>query len=339
MDTQLPLYVKWLLDKNHYAHPVDVVELIQTHISYVVVAGQYVYKFKKPADFGFLDFTSLAKRKYFCEEELRLNRRLCPAIYLQTIALCGCPSGFCWEEGGEPVEYAVKMRRLSEEKMMGRVIARGELKKSDITRIVETLMPFYELAERSDRVRQYGDVRAVTKTIHDNFAETQSFAGTNALPEKRFRQIRKYTERFLAKDKVFADRVRHDKVCECHGDLHSANICLEDEVAIFDCIEFNESLRCTDIAADLAFLAMDLDYHGLYDYRDLFIDSYLERSGDEGLIQMLPFYMCYRAYVRGKIGLLTSVAEQVPENEREKAEESAKRYFQLAEEYGGQLEC
>lgn len=338
MDAQLPLYVKWLLDKHHYAHPVDAVELIQTHISYVVVAGQYVYKFKKPAAFGFLDFTSLAKRKYFCEEELRLNRRLCPAIYLQTIALCDCESGFCWEDGGKPVEYAVKMRRLSEEKMMGRVIARDELKEDDIIRIVDKLMPFYQLAERSGRVQQYGDVRAVTKTIHDNFNETQSFAGTNALPAKRFRQIRKCAERFLANGKIFAERVRGGKVCECHGDLHSANICLEDEVAIFDCIEFNESLRCTDIAADLAFLAMDLDYHNLSEYRDLLINSYLERSGDDGLIQMLPFYMCYRAYVRGKIGLLTSVADQLPENEREKAEQSAKKYFQLAEEYGGQLE-
>lgn len=337
MEAILPEYVQWLLDEKNYPHPVEYVELIQTHISYVILAGDFVYKFKKPVDFRFLNFTSLDRRKFYCEEELRLNRRLCPKIYLDTVAVCKGAGGFAWDRAGQPVEYAVKMRRLAEDRMMGRVIARGELQQGDILRITDKLIPFYETADRSGRVRGYGDVGAVARTIQDNFRETRPFAGGNVLPEGRFNSIRRYATRFLEKEQLFVDRANEDKICEGHGDLHSGNICLEDEVAIFDCIEFNESLRCTDIAADLAFLAMDLDYHGLRSYRDIFIDSYIERSGDRGMKRMLAFYMCYRAYVRGKIGLLTSADNKVAEDVRTRAEESARRYFRLSEEYGEQF--
>lgn len=338
MTAKLPAYVQWLMDKANYPHQAESVELIQTHISYVLIAGQYVYKFKKPAYFEFLDFTSLAKRKFYCEEELRLNRRLCPKIYLQTITLHRCKGGFSWGEGEAPEEYAVKMRRLSEEKMMGRVIARGELQKKDILRIIEKLIPFYGLADRSARVKHFGEVEAVSKNIHDNFTETRPYVGGSVLPKRRFAKIERLTARFLKKSELFAQRIQHNKVCECHGDLHSGNICLEEDVAIFDCIEFNESLRCIDVAADLAFMAMDLDYHGLRDFRDLFINKYIEMSEDEELLHMLAFYMCYRAYVRGKIGLLTSVDEHVSTEARTAAERSAKSYFMLAEEYGEQLD-
>ncbi len=339
MDALLPDYVQWLMDKENYPHQVESVELIQTHISYIVLAGAYVYKFKKPVDFGFLDFTSLEKRKYFCNEELRLNRRLCPNVYLRTVELGKCCDDFCWGEGDEPIEYAVQMRRLKEDRMMGRLIARGQLQKADIVRIADVLIPFYERAGRSDRVKQFGDVRVVSRTIQENFMETRQFVGGVALPENRFKKIQRIALRFLGKEQIFAQRVRLNKICECHGDLHSGNICLEQEVAIFDCIEFNERLRCTDIAADLAFMAMDLDYHSLHDYSDLFINSYLERSEDEKLMDVLAFYMCYRAYVRGKIGLLTSADSHVSAETRKNAEESAKKYFMLAEEYGEQIEC
>jgi len=155
------------------------------------------------------------------------------------------------------------------------------------------------------------------------------------LSKGRFIRIKNYAENFLKKREIFERRVAEGRVRDCHGDLHSANICLTDEIAIFDCIEFNEGLRCTDIAADLAFLAMDLDFHNLRDLSNFFVDRYISCSGDDGLREMLNFYKCYRAYVRGKIGLLTAADNGVGRAEKSMALKMAQHYFQLAEEYTG----
>lgn len=334
--SRLPDYIQYLLEKCCYPHSARRVELVQTHISYIVLADDFVYKWKKPVNFGFLDFSTLEKRKYFCAEEFRLNLRLCPDIYLGVVRITRNGMQLSLEGRGEPVEYGVKMKRLPEERMMNKVIAAGRLKKHHLEQVINILATFYASLDALRGFEDYGGVKAVSKTIHDNFAETSRFVGGKALSTDRFLRIRQFTEHFLSNEDLFQQRVNSGRVRECHGDLHSGNICLTDRVTIFDCIEFSERLRCTDIAADVAFLAMDLDFHNLHELSDFFIHRFIERTEDEELSKVLNFYKCYRAYVRGKIGLLTAADPGVEEHVAACSLRDAERYFRLAEQYGAQ---
>ncbi len=338
-NSMLPEYVKHLLVPESYSHQVGTVELVQTHISFVLLAGDYVYKWKKPVDFGFVDFSSLAKRKFFCEQELVLNRRLCPQIYLETVRLCRDGHSFRLNGDGEIVEYGLLMARMPEAGMMNRVIAAGRLRREHLARIVDILVPFYRRAEQGEEVRQNGIASAVARTIMNNFAQTERFVGTPPLSSRQYARIKQCAGAFLQEEALFAERVGGGWIRDCHGDLYSGNICLADDmnIYIFDCIEFNNSLRFIDIAADVAFLAMDLDFHGLPALSEFFIARFIERSGDAGLPKVLDFYKCYRAYVRGKVSLLAAVDPAMGKGVAETALRTAGRYFQLAEEYAEKL--
>lgn len=335
MDTsQLPGYIKFLLDGSVYPHPVDGVELLQTHISYITIAGDFVYKWKKPADFGFLDFTSLKKRKFYCEEEIRLNRRLCSDVYLDTVAVTRQGHKYQLAGKGDVVEYGVKMRRLPEALMMGRVIKKGKLIRDHLDRIIKVLVAFYQKADCGDCSFNYGNPDAIAKLVNDNFYETRRFAGSESISRQQFNTIRAYSAAFLTQRELFQKRVEAGRIRECHGDLHSGNICLTENIDIFDCIEFNESLRYVDVASDVAFLAMDLDFHRLGDLSDYFIARFIEKSGDQGIMEVLDFYKCYRAYVRGKIYLLTAAEPEVDNYSKIQAMQKATKYFTLSERYG-----
>lgn len=338
-NSKLPEYVKHLLVPTSYPHPVGTVELLQTHISFVLLAGDYVYKWKKPVDFGFVDFSSLAKRKFFCEQELVLNRRLCPEIYLETVRLCRDGQSFRLNGDGEVVEYGLLMARMPEARMMNKVIAAGRLDKEHLARIVDILVPFYQRAEQGEEVRQNGMASAVARTIMDNFAQTERFVGTPPLSPRQYARIKQSAGSFLQRQELFAERVEGGWIRDCHGDLYSGNICLADatNIYIFDCIEFNNHLRFIDIGADVAFLAMDLDFHDLPDLSEFFITRFIERSGDAGLPKVLDFYKCYRAYVRGKVSLLAAVDPTMGKGAAETALHTAGRYFQLAGEYAEKL--
>jgi uncharacterized protein len=335
----LPEFIEHLLLPRAYPHPVSKVELVQTHISYVILAGDYVYKWKKPVDFGFVDFSSLAKRKYFCEREVFLNRRLCPEIYLETLWLSRKRSSFSWKGDGEIIEYGVKMVRMPEEGMLNRVIAAGRLRLEHLSSIVDILVPFYRQADEGQEIRKNGKVEAVARTIANNFVQTKRFVGRGPLSSERFARIKRGTDSFLRREELFAERIGAGCIRDCHGDLYSSNVCLADngKIHIFDCLEFNDNLRFIDTCADVAFLAMDLDFHGLSSFSDFFINRYIERSGDEGLRKVLDFYKCYRAYVRGKVSLLTAADPAMGGAAAEGWSHTAGRYFQLAEEYAGRL--
>lgn len=332
--TSLPDYIQALLENNTCFQETGDVEVVQTHVSYILLVGERVYKFKKSVDFGFLNFTSLHQRKHFCEEEVRLNRRLCPDVYLGRVTVTFEGGGYRLDGQGEPVEYGVKMVRLPEHRMMCRVIAAKELHETDLRHIVDILVPFYEQAASDKGVLHYGRPEAVRKTLFDSFDETQRYIGGVALSHARFTAIHNYVTDFFRKEQLFNERMTAGRIRECHGDLHSGNICLTPNVSIFDCLEFNKGLRCTDIAADIAFLAMDLDFNELYGLSDYFVNYFVECSGDEGLSMMLNFYKCYRAYVRGKINLLTAVAPGIDADSADAALIAADRYFHLAEQYG-----
>ncbi len=329
----LPAYIKWLLRECIYPHDTNEIRLIQTHISFVILAGEYVYKWKKPVDFGFLNFSTLAKRKFFCQKELELNRRLCPGIYLDLVSLNSVGYSYALDGSGDIVEYGVKMVRMPEHRMMNRVIESSQLKKGDIDRIVNTLIPFYERVEREEAIKEFGSSRAVAVNVMGNFHLTKRFVGSDLLHRSQFERIKKYSLTILAKESLFERRIAAGKIHDCHGDLHSANICLADEVYIFDCIEFNDSLRFSDVAADVAFLAMDLDFHGLEDLSTYFLKSFIRQSDDSQMYEVINFYMCYRAFVRGKICLLTVNDPGVDGQTKRRCSQQAVKYFSLAAHY------
>lgn len=334
----MPSFVDSLKQPAAYPHGAGEIILRQTHISYVFLAGPYAYKIKKPVDFGFLNFTTLAKRKYYCEEELRLNRRLCPDIYLDVVPIKWTGRGYVvGGKFGEPVEFAVKMARMPEERMMNNLIAAGNLPPAMIARIVDVLVPFYQAADAGPEISKAGSPAAVGENFRENFRQTERFIGGPALRKGQFATIRAYMEAFLNQADIFRQRREEGRIRDGHGDLHSANICLSDRVYIFDCIEFNPRLRYGDVAGDVAFLAMDLDFHGLTGLAAGFIDAFVRRSRDNSLRDVLDLYKCYRAYVRGKIGLFTAHAPEVDALTRAAALDRAGRYFKLAERYAGGL--
>ncbi len=329
----LPPFIRHLLKPSSYPHPVAEVQLVQTHISYVLLAGDFVYKIKKPVDFGFLDFTTLEKRKFFCEQELLLNRRLCPSLYLGVVSINRDGGDLGLNGPGEAIEYAVKMARMPEDRMMSRIIAAGKLTPHMLDRIVDILVPFYEKAAGGPEIQKFGTAKAVSVNVLENFEQTESFVGCEALSRKQFDAISRYARNFLAKELLFDKRIADSRIRDCHGDLYSANICLAEQIYIYDCIEFNQRFRYCDVASDVAFLAMDLDFHGLKDLSGHFIDTFRTASGDQGLVAMLNFYKCYRAFVRGKIGLFTAHAPEVDEATRKRSLDQAGTYFLLAERY------
>ncbi|HSR36509.1 MAG TPA: hypothetical protein VLL73_04940 [Desulfurivibrionaceae bacterium] len=333
-ETTLPPFVRHLLKPESYPHPAAEIKLVQTHISYVFLAGDFVYKFKKPVNFGFLDFTTLEKRKHFCEQELVLNRRLCPDLYLGIVPVNEQGGALSLSGPGEPVEYGVKMARMPEAGMMANFIASGKLDRAMIDRIVAMLVPFYQQADGGPEIQKFGTAQAVSVNVLENFEQTQGFIGCPSLSQQQFDTISSYAKGVLAQEARFNERIAAGRIRDCHGDLYSANICFDEEkVHIFDCIEFNQRFRYCDVASDVAFLAMDLDFHGMTDLSRSFIDSFVAQSGDAGLVGMLNFYKCYRAYVRGKINLFTAHAPEVDAATKAKCFEMAGKYFTLAERY------
>lgn len=331
--SQLPPFIQTLLGNEVYPHPVSGVKLIQTHISYVLLAGDFVYKIKKPVNFGFLDFTTLEKRQYFCEEELRLNRRLCPTLYREVVAITQDGPEIRLNGKGQAIEYCVKMERMPSDRMMGVIIKNRQLTPAMLEGIVDILVPFYQGAEGGDSIKEFGSAQAVSVNVLENFDQTSSFIGCPALSQAQFDQISSYSKEVLARTTLFQQRIDAGKIRDCHGDLYSANICLADQTFIYDCIEFNQRFRYSDVASDVAFLAMDLDFHRLPELSTHFIDTFVKKANDPGLRAMLNFYKCYRAYVRGKIGLFTAHAPEVDAETKSVCLAQAKQYFELATQY------
>lgn len=313
-------------------HPREV-KLIETHISLLFLTGKYVYKVKKPVDFGFLDFTSLEKRKFFCGQEVRLNRRLSPSIYLGVITVTKEDHQMKLDGNGELVEYAVKMKQIPEEFLMDKLLEKNQVTPKMIEAISEKLVKFYSAAETSVLIKSYAKPERVKQDTDENFEQTEKYIGTT-IPKEVHERVKGRTNDFFGKrEKIFYQRIASDRIRDCHGDLRLEHIFWGDEIAIFDCIEFNERFRYTDVAADIGFLAMDLDYHGRQDLSEHLIHAFVVESDDQGLVEVLDFYKCYRAYVRGKVESFRLDDPHIPESEKKEAVKRAQRYFDLANQY------
>ena len=337
--THYPEWLSAMKEPSFYPHSPGEVKLLQTHLSWVFLAGPLVYKVKKPVDFGFLDFTTLEKRKFFCNEEIRLNKRLCPEIYIGTAAINRNENGtFCLNGPGEVVEWAVEMKRMPDNGLMSALIQRDEITQEDILGIERLLVPFYQEARAPQEKLYLGGLETVRENCEENFDQIKDFVG-KALSEEENSQIISYTRGFMAENEsLFSKRQENGWIVEGHGDLYSANICFDrsrDKIYIFDCIEFNERFRYGDVAVDVAFLAMDLDFLGLCDLSSYFASVFKEDMADPDHESLLVFYKCYRAVVRGKIGCFTWASPGVDEATRKNSLEQAKRYFRLAFRYAG----
>lgn len=326
-------YLAALLDPAAYDEPTAAVRLVQTHVSFLFLTDRFVYKVKKPVDFGFLNFTTLDRRRFYCEEEVRLNRRLCPDMYLGVIEIRESPDGIRFDGRGEVIDYAVKMKRLPAERMLDRLLAEGAVGESDIRAIARTIGEFHLGAERSREIDSYGSLEVVRRNWTENFVQAADFV-SRTLGEADLRLVRSWVERFLEERAgLFAERVAGGFVRDCDGDIHSENICLADRVYIFDCIEFNARFRFSDTAADLAFLLMDLEYRGRRDLADVLLREYLAVTGDEAMAGVLDFYRVYRAFVRGKVESFRLNDPQIGAADKDAARATARRHFRLARGY------
>ncbi len=334
-----PRLIDSMMQNNFYPHNPQTVELVQTHISWVFIAGDYVYKIKKPMNFGFLDFSTLEKRKFYCEEELRLNKRLAPSIYLDVVSIKQDGRGQLTAGGeGNVVEYAVLMKKLPLDKMLKILLAQGKADAETLDAVAAKIAAFHQDAQTGGAIDEMGSIQTIRHNQEENFAQTEKYINLTA-PSYQYLFIKNYVEQFLnAKRLLLEKRVAEHKIRDCHGDLHLEHICIAQDIIIFDCIEFNERFRFADVAAEVAFLTMDLDYNGYTRQAQDFERSYLKYTGDADMTKLLNFYRCYYAYVRGKVISFRLDQKEIPDPERAEIKQTASKYFDLAYTYAARLE-
>jgi hypothetical protein len=314
-----------------YPHAADRIELRETHISLVALAGEFVYKIKKPLDLGFLDFTSLEKRLYYCRQEVALNRRLSRDVYLDVVAITR-DGHYRLQGSGPVVEYAVKMRRLPDAAAMGRMLTAGRLEEAAVTALAQRLARFYAEARQDGETAAVGAWTTVRHNCEENFAQLEPHAGA-VIDRRRFDIVRAATRAFLYRRKALFDRrIADGHIRDGHGDLRSDHVYFhQNEIQVIDCIEFNDRFRFGDVAADLAFLAMDLDFIGFPATADAFLAAYVATTGDGDLYTLIDFYKCYRAMVRLKVDCFR--LEQVGPAQRPPLAQEIRRFEEMAYGY------
>ena len=318
---------------DFYPHPVSKIEKRETHISIVFLTGQYVYKIKKPVDLGFLDFTTLEKRRYFCRQEVDLNRRLASDVYLGIIPITVENNRYQLAGPGKPVEYAVKMRQLSDDLCMRKLLRRDKIDASQIQQLARTLVAFYQKAAVDVSKIEIGRWDTVCANCEENFSQTKKFTGI-FLDERMSEIIQRATQSFLLKRrKLFEDRIVKNKIRDCHGDLRVGHVYFADGIKIIDCVEFNDRFRYTDTACDLAFLAMDLDFEGFPEIERQLLQSFARYADDPDVFVLIDFYKCYRAVVRVKVNCLRLDAGDLGEYERNCLLRETNTYLELAYRY------
>ena len=329
-------YLQLLLKPKFWGKNVKKVSLIQTHTSWVFLTGKYAYKVKKPVFFGFLDYTSLAAREYFCQEEFRINQILAPDIYYGVIPIIKQGSKIklsSKKDSYQVLDYAIKMRELPQETIMTNCLKAGKINYSDVGEIARIIADFHNKSASKPDFHKYGGTEIIKYNWDENFAQTEPFIGIT-ISKKTFNEIRQRVEYFmLNSESVFQKRVHDGKIKQCHGDLHSRNIFVAEKVYIFDCLEFNPRFAVSDIASEIAFFVMDLEFYKHKELADFFIARYLHYTNDWELLKVLDFYKCYRAYVRGKVTGFNLNDRGMTKSDKNQAKIMAKEYFALADKY------
>jgi hypothetical protein len=331
---ELPPLIGVMLRPGWYEHAVERCELVETHISWVILTGQYAYKVKKPVDLGFLDFSTLEKRRFYCEEELRLNRRLAPAIYLEVVPITGTPQQPVLGGRGEVIEYAVKMAQFPQPAQLDRMLESGQLEPFHMDAFANMIADFHRQAAKSVAADSYGEPAQVWQPMAENFTQIRGYIADARQLESLARLERWSGEAFARLAPLLARRKAGGFVRECHGDMHLRNLAWIDNAPLaFDGIEFNPNLRWIDVISEVAFLVMDLHDRGRPELAQRFLNAYFECSGDYAGLQLLPLYLVYRAMVRAKVCAIR-LGQQLPdETERASAESAFAQYLALARSY------
>lgn len=339
MPTTQSYIIEAMSRPDFYPHPVAGVVHLQTHISHVFLTGEVVYKIKKPLEMGFLDFASLDSRRRYCLEELRLNRRLAPEIYQAvlgvfqrdgSLALDALDSG-----RGALVEVCLRMKEMSQERMMDRMLQAAAVTPGHIDAIAERLAAFYRAEKTTPEIAAFGRVAQVRHNVEENFEQTRAHQGLAVAPP-RWRAVRDFSLAFLDQhQELLRRRVEEGRIIDGHGDLHAGNINLPAPggVHIFDCIEFNRRFRYQDPACDVAFLAMELEFHQQPDLSQRLVQQISRRLDDPGLAELIDFYKCYRAVVRAKVNGFMLDDPEVAASQRRHDLELARDYWRLAAGY------
>jgi hypothetical protein len=350
VDKQLPPLIQALHNPACYGHPVQDIRVVETHISWVLLTGPFAYKIKKPVNFGFLDFSTLEQRRFYCEEELRLNRRLAPQLYLELVRIIGEPTTPVLNGPGAVIEYAVKMVQFPQEAQLDRMLARGALGPEHIDRLAQELGEFHGRIDIAGNDKPFGEPENVYEPVHQNFEQIRP--RIDPQDQAQLRRLEIWSELTFAELKQsFAERKQRGFIRECHGDAHLANMAWLDDVqehecregqgwpraagrvVLFDCLEFNANLRWIDVMSELAFVVMDIDDRGRPDLARRALNAYLEHTGDYAGLSVFRFYLVYRALVRAKVACLRLRQNGLSEKEQQQARDQYRSYADLADRY------
>ncbi|WP_338441148.1 AAA family ATPase [Synechococcus elongatus IITB4] len=334
-DAALPLLIQQMLQPEFYPHAVETpVQLYQTHCSYVLLTGPYAYKLKKPVNFGFLDYSTLEKRQHFLQEELRLNQRTAAPLYQQVLAISKTGDRYQFSEGEPAEEYALQMKQFPKGCLFSEQFEAGHLDAGVMRQLAGVVADFHARTWVDDHVRSYGQVAQIRKAFDENYQQTLSYVG-GPQTQTQFEETKAFSDRFFdTQSALFTARTAADKIRECHGDLHLGNLCRwDDQLFLFDCIEFNEPFRFVDTMYDIAFLVMDLDARGRKDLGTAFLNAYAEMSGDWEGLQVLPLYLSRQAYVRAKVTSFLLDDPAIDSDRRQQAFDQAAAYYRLAHAY------
>ena len=303
---QLYSLIQAIRKNANFSHSIDKYELVETHISYLLLTGPYVYKFKKPLNLGFLDFSTLEKRKYYCEEEIRLNRRLAPELYLDVVNITGTKDLPELSGDGPVIEYAVKMKQFHKGSELDQLLESGQLTKFHFDKLALQIADFHKTATIASASSNFGQYETVMKTVMSNISKIEKSISMDTHYHERILKLKQWTENSLKQSiNIFKERKENGFIRECHGDMHLGNIAYHDnQIIVFDCIEFSDELRWIDVMNEIAFLVMDLDDRDQTSFSYRFLNSYLELSGDYEGLSVLPFYYVYRALVRSKVSCI-----------------------------------
>ena len=341
--TDLQAWLKMVAQLQHapdWPEAEKPIEMKQTHISVLLLGRKHVVKLKKPVDFGFLDYTTLRNRQKAVHDEVNLNRRLCQDVYIGYGGVIEADGkiGFSGRHG-KIVDYCVWMKRLPDERMLDQLVARNEVTEAMIDRIAARLAEFHRNARRGADVTKWGSLEEIRHNWDENFAQTEAFIG-RTISAADYEIIRAWVNQWLeTKVEIFNRRAQNGRIVDGHGDVRCESICVtDDEIYIYDCIEFNDRFRCDDVASEVAFLAMDLDARGRPDLGYFFTEAYQRRTGDSDFFTLLPFYRCYRAFVRGKVLSFQLNEAEFSPAEKDTAAHQAQHYFALAKRYATSLQ-
>ncbi len=320
---------------DFYSHSIQgSIQVLQTHISYIFLTGDYAYKLKKPVNMGFLDFSNLEKRQYYCQQELALNRPIAPEIYLEVLPITQQENTLGLNGNGEIIDYVVKMRQFPQSALLSEMEKAGKLTESLVRQLGKKVANFHQQTKTSGYIQQFGEPEKLLEATNQNYQQTEKYIGV-VQSQNQYQETKAFTDRFCKTNvSLLKERVKQGLIRECHGDLHLKNICYwQDQIQLFDRIEFNEPFRFVDVMYDVAFTVMDLDFRGCTELANVFLNTYLEYTGDWEGVQVLPFYLTRQAYVRAKVSSLMLDDPNISEEEKQESREQAKQYYHLAWNY------